>query len=200
MRALRLIGAAISVTAMLSACVSTRPRGCGAASEDASLARLQGIADSTVVALRSVSDTQVTVLRAYLQAVVDRAVTLDRCGRVTTPTELRAAATLGLTARVLGAPAVEPAYRWSRRAVVLDSADRQNWRVMAQAWDQLQVLQRQPQWFGTAIVCAAMPEGRCVLAPLDSTRVSDAQRVELGLRTMAQQRQTVDSMNKARTP
>lgn len=190
----------LSLIAMLSGCASASARSCRAdAAAGAALQQLQGAADSLVVRLAQAADSDTTSLRRSLQAVVDRVAQLDACKTLTSAESLRSAGTLALTAQTLGQPTVEHAYRWARRAVVLDSADRRNWRVMAHSWDQLQVLQRQPQWFGTVISCDAGVAGRCVIAPIDSTRVSDPQRVELGLRTLVQQRATVDSMNRLRT-
>lgn len=162
------------------------------------LARLTRNVDSTVTALRTASDTQTTWLRQYLQAMVDRTAELDGCARMASADDLRTAAALGLRAAVLGVPTVERAYIWSRRAVLADTSDRRSWRVMAGAWDQLQVLRMQPQWFATVISCDRSPDGRCSLATIDTTRVTDPQRVELGLHTLMQQRALIDSINRAR--
>ena len=160
--------------------------------------RLSGTTDSTAAALRRATDSQSVVLRQYLHSVVDRAASLDACGRITSPRDLRTAAQLGLSAGTLGVETLERAYRWSRRAVVADTSDRVSWRLMANAWDQLQVGQRQPQWFGTVVRCTSAANARCTLAPIDTTRVTDPQRVELGLRTLMQQRDHVDSLNRVR--
>jgi hypothetical protein len=197
-----LTGRALAIALLVgaAACISPRGRLCSETGDPAELSRLSVTADSTLNALRTANDSQAIWLRQYLQAVVDRTATLDQCGHVSTAPDLKTAARLGLNAAALGAPTVERAYRWARRAVALDSADRRTWRTMASAWDQLQVLNKQPQWFATVISCAnsAAADGRCVLAPLDTTRVSDPQRVELGLRTLVQQRAMVDSLNRAR--
>lgn len=182
----------------VSACMSTKPRRCDDAPDPAELGRLSTVTDSTVAALKQATDSQAQALRFYLQTVVDRAAELDACGRISSPRDLRAAARLGLAASPLGLDAIERAYRWSRRAVLADTSDRSSWRVMAQAWDQLQVIQQRPQWFATVISCANTPDGRCVLPRIDTTRVTDPQRVELGLRTLVQQREYVDSLNQTR--
>jgi hypothetical protein len=183
---------------VLAGCLSSPARRCGDTGDPSELRRLSITTDSTVVALRRATDSQVTPLRQYLQSVVDRAAQLDMCGRVTTARDLRAAAQLGVSASVLGLETAERAYRWSRRAVVADTADRVNWRVMAYAWDQLQVAQQRPQWFATVVACPAGAGRRCQLAPIDTTRVTDAERAELGLRTLAQQRELIDSVNRSR--
>lgn len=189
---------AIVVLSGVAACASSRGRSCREPAEPAELARLSRTVDSTVNAMRTASDTQATWLRQYLQAMIDRTAELDACGRVARADDLRTAAALGLRAAVLGVPTVERAYIWSRRAVLADTADRRSWRVMAGAWDQLQILRMQPQWFATVISCDRAPDGRCSLATIDTTRVTDPQRVELGLHTLTQQRAMIDSINRAR--
>jgi hypothetical protein len=185
------------IVALVSACASSSARQCGSV-DSGELSRLAATTDSTAAALRRAPDSASVALRQYLQSVVDRAAALDACGRVTTPRDLRTAAQVGLSAGQLGAETLERAYRWSRRAVVADTSDRASWRLMAGAWDQLQLVQRQPQWFGTVLRCGGPATARCALAPIDTTRVTEAQRVELGLRTLLQQREHVDSLNRAR--
>jgi hypothetical protein len=184
--------------ALLSGCITRLPRTCRDDSDPGELARLANITDSTAAALRRPADSQFVGLREYLQGVVNRIAVLDQCGRITTAADLRTSAKIGVKARTLGAPTLVRAYDWSRRAVMLDTADRRSWRVMAAAWDHLQVESKQPQWFGTVVECPGNPPGRCLIPPVDTTRVSDPQRVELGLRTLVQQRAAVDSMNRAR--
>lgn len=183
----------------LSGCLSSGARNCGDAADPAALRRLAITTDSVVIALRRAADSQATPLRQHLQSVVDRAAQLDVCGGITSARDLRRAAQIGLSASVLGLETAERAYRWSRRAVVADTADRVNWRVMASAWDQLQIAQQRPQWFATVLSCPPQSNRRCQLAPIDTTQVTDAQRAELGLRTLVQQRELVDSVNKNRT-
>lgn len=163
------------------------------------LSRLPTLTDSTVAALQQARDSQALVTRQYLQSIVDRVAELDVCRRLSSAGELRVAAQVANTAHTLGLETAERAYRWSRRAVLADTADRASWRVMAQAWDQLQVMQQKPQWFATILTCPATAGGRCLLAPIDTTRVTDPQRVELGLPTLAQRREHLDSLNRART-
>jgi hypothetical protein len=186
------------IVAVVSACASSSARQCGSAVDSGELSRLATTTDSTAAALRRATDSASVALRQYLQSVVDRAAALDACGRVTSPRDLRTAAQIGLSAGQLGAETLERAYRWSRRAVVADTSDRASWRLMAGAWDQLQLVQRQPQWFGTVLRCGGPATARCALAPIDTTRVTEAQRVELGLRTLLQQREHVDSLNRSR--
>ena len=182
----------------MTACASATNRACRDASDPTELGRLSQNVDSIVTALRTAPDSQAIWLRQYMQAMVDRTAELDGCGRVRGATDLRTAAAIALNATVLGVPTVERAYAWARRSVFADSSDRRSWRLMATAWDQLLVLRKQPQWFATIITCAPAADARCVLPATDTTRVSDPQRVELGLHTLAQQRATVDSLNRSR--
>ncbi len=196
-RALCLLPLALGV---LAACATTGSGGrCRSEFPGDDLARLAVVADSVGAAIVLSVDTMADRPRQLLQGIVNRVVVQEQCGAMRTADQLRDAATAALAARTLGTPVVERAYTWSRAAVVADSSDRRNWRVMAAAWDQLQVLQRKPQWFATVVTCASPVLGRCSLAPLDSSVVSDAQRVELGLATLLQQRRYVDSLNRARS-
>lgn len=181
---------------LFAACASSRSQRCDAGRDPAELSRLGVAADSVASRLTTGPDSQKTVTRQYLQSIVDRAAELDACGQLASAEDLLAAGRLAFASRELGLETVERAYRWSRRAVVADTSDRAAWRVMANAWDQLQVVLEKPQWFATNVSCPT--RGRCVMARLDTTRVSDAQRAELGLRTLAQQRELVDSLNRAR--
>jgi hypothetical protein len=183
----------------LAACATPGARrSCGGSSGRDELPQLTRLADSAATAIVQSVDTLANPPRQFLQEVVDRVVALDRCGAVRTPEQLRDAASAALAARTLGIRVVERAYGWARAAVVADSVDRRNWRVMAQAWDQLQVTQRKPQWFATVVTCASPVLGRCSLAPLDTAVVTDALRVEFGLPTLVQQRRYVDSLNRVR--
>lgn len=181
-----------------TACIASHGQSCRDPGDPGEVARLAVTTDSTLLALQKAPDSQATWLRQYLQAVVDRTASLEECGRIANAGDLRTAARIGLASAQLGVSTRERAYRWARRAVVADTSDRRSWRMMAAAWDQLQVAQKQPQWFATVFSCVNNTDGRCTLAPIDTTRVTDPQRVELGLRTMAQQRMMLDSLNRAR--
>jgi hypothetical protein len=192
----RIGGAGLLGVVVLAGCATTGAGRCGGVRDPLEPTRLISTADSTARVLRTAKDSQAVVLRQQLHATVDRGALLDACGRATTAADYRALASLAMQSGLADDETAERAYAWSRRAVVLDSADRSNWRLMARAWDQLQLNRKQPQWFGTAVVCAR--DRRCALAPVDTERVSDPQRVELGLPTLPQQRATVDSLNRAR--
>ena len=198
MIAVRRIALLLGVLGTMTACASSPGRLCRDTGDPTELSRLSRGVDSTVNALRTAPDSQAVWLRQFMQALVDRTAELDRCGRIFSAADLRSAAKVGLDATVLGVPTAERAYNWARRAVTADSSDRRAWRLMATAWDQLQVLRKQPQWFATIISCAPAADGRCTLPATDTTRVTDPQRVELGLRTLVQQRALVDSVNRAR--
>ncbi|MCC7051715.1 MAG: hypothetical protein IT355_00520 [Gemmatimonadaceae bacterium] len=193
----RAVGLAALVTAA-TACVSTGRRSCGDVNAGIALLHLRSVTDSVADAVGRAGDSSATVLRSTLQDAVDRTAALDACGRLSTAALLREAGAIALTASRAGTGSLEQAYRWARRAVVLDGSDRGSWRVLAESWDELQVAENRPQWFGTVIACAPGATGRCELAPLDSARVSEAQRVELGLRTVQQQRERLDVLNRER--
>jgi len=197
---LRAIFLAVYAVGMMAACASTGARQqCREPRQADELQRLLRIADSAATGIRLSVDTMASTPRRFLQGVVDRVIALDGCGALRTPDTLREAATVTLAARTLGMPTVEYAYALARAAVVRDSADRRNWRIMAQAWDQLQALQRRPQWFATVVTCASRIVGRCSIAPLDSSRVSDALRIDFGLPTFKQRQALVDSLNRGRS-
>jgi hypothetical protein len=190
---------AVLVAGTLTGCLTMRAPTCTDPVDYGELSRLARATDSGVRALRGATDSQTAAIRITLHAMLSRTDLLDRCGRIITAEELRTASRQALEARTLGEPAAQRAYLWSRRAVLLDTADRRSWRAMAHAWDQLQVTRNQPQWFGTAVRCGGSgSEARCGLAPIDTLQVTDPQRAELGLRTLVQQRAIIDSMNRAR--
>jgi len=200
MRTLRGIFLTVSAVGVLAACASAGAgQQCRGLRQPDELQRLLRIADSAATGIRLSADTMTRVPRRFLQGVVDRVIALDGCGMLRTSDALREAATVALAARTLGRPTVERAYEWARTAVIRDSADRRNWRVMALAWDQLQVVQQRPQWFASVVICASPIIGRCSIAPLDSSRVSDALRLDLGLLTLRQRQMLVDSLNRVRS-
>ena len=182
----------------MSACATVQRGGCEASDVPGTLVQLRHVADSVATALPRAADTASTVLRSQLADVVDRTARLDACGGLQTAAQLRDAGAIALQAAGAGAPSLEQAYVLARRAVVLDMGDRDAWAVLAAAWDQLQVRAHNAQWFATVITCEPGADGRCELETVDTSRVSDAQRVELGLRTLVQQQQRVDSLNRAR--
>ncbi len=199
MRPLRTLCLTATALGALVACASTSARQqCRGPRQPDELEQLSRIADSAATNIRLSADTMSPMPRRFLQGVVDRVVALDGCGMLRTPEALRDAASALLAARTLGTPTVARAYGWAREAVERDSADRRNWRVMAQSWDQLQVLLRQPQWFATVVSCATPILGRCSVAPLDSSRVSEALRLDFGLPSLKQQQKLVDSLNRMR--
>ena len=181
-----------------SACATVRRSGCEPADVATTLVQLRRVTDSVATALPGASDSAGVELRSQLSDVMDRTERLDACGGLQTAAQLREAGAIALVAAGAGAPSLEQAYVLARRAVVLEMTDRGAWGVLAAAWDQLQVRAHNAQWFATVITCEPGAEGRCELETVDTSRVSDAQRVELGLRTLVQQQQRVDSLNRAR--
>jgi hypothetical protein len=188
----------VALSAVTSGCVTAGRGACVGSDATSALRHWRAATDSAADALPRARDSTATVLRARLRDAVDQTMQLDACGALVSVAQLRDAAMLALVAAGAGAPSLEQSYDWARRAVMLDRTDRGAWGVLAASWDQLQVRQHLAQWFATVITCAPGSDGRCELEPLDTSRVSDAQRVELGLRTLVQQQQRVDSLNKAR--
>jgi hypothetical protein len=192
-----MLGGALSVVA-LAGCLSSPARRCRDATDATELRQLSVTTDSAMLALRRAPESQATPIRQFVQSVVDRAAHLDQCGLFTSVNDLRTATQIGLSAGLLGVETAERAYGWARRAVVADTADRRNWRMMAYAWDQYQLAQQRPQWFATVVSCPDVTPRKCQLAPIDTTHVTDAQRAELGLRTLVQQREMLDSLNRSK--
>ena len=190
--------AAVLLTSVVG-CAALRGRNrCDAVAGAAGMPELITSTDSLLSRPRPATDSARAVLQAQLLEIIARVLRIDACGGLATPAEHRAASRLALRAGIAGAPVLREAYAWGRQAVVRDPAERESWRVMAMAWDELQLSENRPQWFGTAIRCAPIGLRPCAVARLDPTQVTDAQRVELGLRTLREQRLVADSMNRAR--
>lgn len=189
---------AMALSLSLTACASAGRRDCGTRDVSATLVELRAVTDSAAAALPRATDPSATVLRTRLRDAVERTASLELCGALVSAAQWRDAGAIALVAAGAGTQSIEQAYRWARRAVELDVADRGAWRVLAESWDQWQVQQHNAQWFATVITCAPGTEGLCALETLDTSRVTDAQRVEIGLRTLLQQQQRVDSLNRAR--
>lgn len=182
----------------MAACASAGRHDCGTTDVTATLASLRQVTDSAADALPRANDSSATLLRTRLHEALDRTTSLETCGGLATAAHWRDAGAIALVAAGAGAQSLEQAYRRARHAVELDGTDRGAWRVLAESWDQWQVQQHNAQWFATVITCEPGAAGQCALETLDTSRVSDAQRVEIGLRTLVQQQQRVDSLNKAR--
>lgn len=179
-------------------CSTLRGGGCDASESATVLPALIWRTDSLLARPRPANAAAVTELHEQLGEIIRRVQRLEVCGGLTSAQDLRTAARLALRAGMAGAPLLREAYVWGREAVLRAPLERESWQVMATAWDELQISQNHPQWFGTVIRCAARGTRPCALATLDTSRVSDAQRVELGLRTLREQRLVADSLNRAR--
>jgi len=81
-------------------------------------------------------------------------------------------------------------------AASIDPQNRSASWLKAASWDRMMLTQKKPQWYGTQYVKDA--NGKWMLYEVDESAVTDAQRMELGAPTLAQARQRVDEMNKAR--
>ncbi len=89
------------------------------------------------------------------------------------------------------------AYDLARRAVDIDSTNSDAKWLMAAAWDRYQMRRGDPQWYGTQFV-KDTPESQWRLYDVDTTAVTDAERILLGVPTLAESRVRVAEMNRRR--
>jgi hypothetical protein len=90
------------------------------------------------------------------------------------------------------------AHAWAKRAVELGSTEPLAKGLIAGSWDQYLYGKGLPQWYGTIIRGGLREPAR--LYDIDTTKVTDQERLRLGLRTLAQMRAAVDSLNARRRP
>ena len=81
-------------------------------------------------------------------------------------------------------------------AASLDPLDRSARWLKAASWDRLLLRQKKPQWYGTQYVSDA--SGKWALSQIDETAVTDADRVELAVPTLAEAKKRVEVMNRAK--
>jgi hypothetical protein len=81
-------------------------------------------------------------------------------------------------------------------AASLDPLDRSARWLKAASWDRLLHRQKKPQWYGTQYV--RDPNGTWSLGQIDETAVTDADRVELAVPTLAEAKKRVENMNRAK--
>src|SRR6478609_7472786 len=81
-------------------------------------------------------------------------------------------------------------------AASLDPLDRSARSLKAKSWDRLLLRQKKPQWYGTQYVSDA--SGKWALSQIDETAVTDADRVELAVPTLAEAKKRVEVMNRAK--
>ena len=86
------------------------------------------------------------------------------------------------------------AFDLAERAVELDSSNADAKWLMAAAWDRYQMRRGEPQWYGTQFV-KDPPDSPWRLYDIDTTKVSDEDRRRLGVRSLAEARAHVASMN-----
>lgn len=89
--------------------------------------------------------------------------------------------------------AARMAFELAEQAVSLDSTNASAKWLMAAAWDRYQMRLGLPQWYGTQFVRQANEPWR--LYDMDTTKVTDAERQRLGVRTLAESRARVLEMN-----
>jgi len=91
--------------------------------------------------------------------------------------------------------AYDQAHQWARRSEGLDSSDTPTRWLVAAAWDRYQMSRDLPQWFGTQTARQG-GVGRVLLYSLDTTQVTDAERVRRGVGTLAALRARLDTINR----
>jgi hypothetical protein len=92
--------------------------------------------------------------------------------------------------------ATHQAHEWANRAMQMDSTNASVRYLVAASWDRLQIGRGQPQWYGTSVRRGA--DGTPKLAPIDTTRVTDARRKWMTGWTLAERRAFVARPPQAR--
>ena len=94
------------------------------------------------------------------------------------------------------------AHDWARRAIALDSTHAGAKGMIAASWDQYQYRLGRPTWYSVIVIGGLREPAR--MYAVDSTRVTDAERLRLGLQTLAEQRvgaaRRVAALNARRPP
>ena len=78
----------------------------------------------------------------------------------------------------------------------LDPLDRSARWLKAASWDRMMTTQGKSQWYGTQF--SQDSDGKWILMKIDETAVTDAQRIELAVPTLAEAKKRVEDMNRAR--
>lgn len=79
-------------------------------------------------------------------------------------------------------------------ATIDSTATSANW-LSAASWDRLLMRMGKPQWYGTQFSRAKTAEARWELYAIDETAVSDEERKQLGVPTLAEARQRAEKLN-----
>ena len=87
------------------------------------------------------------------------------------------------------------AYDLSKRAAEIDTGHTKARWLSAASWDRYLMNQQKPQWYGTQFSRSGH-DGPWILYPVDTTRVTDAERIRMGVGTLTQQRAKADELNK----
>jgi hypothetical protein len=88
------------------------------------------------------------------------------------------------------------AYELSKRAAEVDTGHQKARWLSAASWDRYLMRQQKPQWYGTQFV-RSNHDGPWILYPVDTTKVTDAERVRMGVGTLAEQRAKAAELNKS---
>ena len=91
--------------------------------------------------------------------------------------------------------AYKQAHELAKRSEVLDSSNADARWLVAATWDRYQMSRNEPQWYGTQTDRIPRGTGPVVLYTIDTTRVTDAERVRRRVGTLAELRARLDTMN-----
>jgi hypothetical protein len=81
-------------------------------------------------------------------------------------------------------------------AASIDPLDRSARWLKAASWDRLLLRQKKPQWYGTQYVRSG--NGKWTLGQIDESAVTDADRIELAVPTLAEVKKRVELMNRGK--
>jgi hypothetical protein len=81
-------------------------------------------------------------------------------------------------------------------AASIDPLDRSARWLKAASWDRLLLRQKKPQWYGTQYV--RQGNGKWALGQMDESAVTDADRIELAVPTLAEIKKQVEVMNRGK--
>jgi hypothetical protein len=92
--------------------------------------------------------------------------------------------------------AYQQAHQWAKHSETLDAGNVDARWLVAATWDRYQMSRGEPQWYGTQTDRVPRGTGPVVLYMIDTTRVTDAERVRRGVGTLAALRARLDTMNR----
>ena len=88
------------------------------------------------------------------------------------------------------------AHEWAKRSEMLDSSSADARWLVAATWDRYQMSRGEPQWYGTQTDRVPRGRGPVVLYTIDTTRITDAERVRRGVAPLAELSARLDTINR----